>query len=110
MAKTSKKNKSIDENNKTQIPNDKIKETFSSYSIDCDEKIEVSKIMTKTENVSNISIIELLSLENACALICKKYEMAARIDRENNEKFKEYSGYYQIIFEELEKRVFNFCK
>lgn len=84
----------------------KLEENFDESCI-----IKTSTILTEIkQDICNISLIELVHLENACALICKKYEMAARIDRENNDKFKEYKTYYQKIFEELERRVANLCK
>ena len=60
--------------------------------------------------LNNMSLFDLVQLEKACALLCKRFETSARLDRENNEKFKEYKGYYDKIFSELEKRVSEVCK
>ena len=64
---------------------------------------------TNTVKLSNISIIELIALEKACALLCKRFETIARLDSTNNAKFKEYQMYYEKIFSELESRVNIIC-
>ena len=64
----------------------------------------------ESNNISNISITDLIAYEKACALICKKYEIVIRLNNENNAKFKKFSEHYQTIFNELEKRVDNLFK
>ena len=66
--------------------------------------------VNQSNKISNISLIDLISLERACALICKRYETTAKLDMVNNNKFKEYKAYYENIFCELEQRVINACK
>jgi hypothetical protein len=77
-----------------------------------DEKyVELGNISTiKGYGIHCMSLFDLIQLEKACALLCKRFETSARIDRENNEKFKEYKGYYEQIFAELENRVSEVCK
>lgn len=60
--------------------------------------------------LNNMGLFDLIQLEKACSLLCKRFETSARLDCENNEKFKEYKGYYDKIFSELEKRVSEICK
>ena len=77
----------------------------------CDT-IEIGVIKTDMFNkscISNINIMELIALEKACSLLCKRYETMARIDSGNNSKFKEFKKYYEMIFSELENRVYNSC-
>ena len=40
----------------------------------------------KQHHISRLNIIELVALEKACSLLCKRYEIIARIDDNNNEK------------------------
>ena len=79
-----------------------------------EDKNKVSKKEEKLANVENrfseLNIVDLMTLERACALICSKHEMAARIDKTNNDKFKEYKTYYEDIFREIERRVSKMCK
>lgn len=67
-------------------------------------------IVKEYGGLNNMSMFDLVQLEKACALLCKRFETSARLDRENNEKFKEYKGYYDKIFSELENRVSQICK
>lgn len=60
---------------------------------------------SNNENNEINDISELIALEKACALICKRYESAARIDKECNGKFKEFTSYYEKIFKKLETIV-----
>ena len=72
-----------------------------------DEKyVELGNISTiKGYGIHCMSLFDLIQLEKACALLCKRFETSAMIDRENNEKFMEYKTYYDKIFIELENRV-----
>jgi uncharacterized protein (DUF4415 family) len=69
---------------------------------------EYKKVECK--DITTIDICDLIALEKACAIVCRKYETAARIDRDNMDKFREYGDYYQSIFHELERRVINIFK
>lgn len=62
------------------------------------------------EGLNNMGLFDLIQLEKACALLCKRFETSARLDKENNDKFNEYKGYYGKIFAELENRVSKICK
>lgn len=74
-----------------------------------EEQIKVSK--NNTDDLKNISINDLISYEKACALICKRYESAARIEyKDYKDKFNKYKMYYEKIFSEIENRVNEFCK
>ena len=75
----------------------------------CDIKKLQNCDSANTVKLSNISIIELIALEKACALLCKRFETIARLDSTNNAKFKEYQMYYEKIFSELESRVNIIC-
>ena len=61
-------------------------------------------------DISTISLNDLVKLENACSLICKKYEIGARIEKEDYDKFNEFKGYHQKLFKELERRIILICK
>ena len=61
------------------------------------------------DSIKTLSLTELMALENACALLCKRFETTARLDSTNNTKFKEYQIYYEKIFSELESRVNKIC-
>ena len=74
-----------------------------------EEQIKVSN--NNTDDLKNISINDLISYEKACALICKRYESAARIEyKDYKDKFNKYKMYYEKIFSEIENRVNEFCK
>lgn len=74
-----------------------------------EEQIKVSN--NNTDDLKNISINDLISYEKACALICKRYESAARIEyKDYKDKFNKYKMYYEKIFSEIENRVDEFCK
>ena len=68
------------------------------------------EILNESNKISSISLVDLMFLENACAILCKRYETIAKLDMTNNKKFKEYKEYYENIFSELERRVSNACK
>lgn len=59
---------------------------------------------------SDLNITELISYEQACALLCRRFEKNVQLDFNNNLKFKEYQHYYEMIFNELEKRVAEICR
>lgn len=59
---------------------------------------------------SDLSITELISYEQACALLCRRFEKSVQLDFNNNLKFKEYQRYYEMIFNELGKRVAEICR
>lgn len=74
-----------------------------------EEQIKVSN--NNTDNLKNVNIVDLISYEKACALICKRYESAAHIEyRDYKDKFNKYKMYYEKIFSEIENRVNEFCK
>ena len=74
-----------------------------------EEQIKVSN--NNTDDLKNISINDLISYEKACALICKRYESAARIEyKDYKDKFNKYKMSYEKIFSEIENRVNEFCK
>ena len=66
--------------------------------------------INKKKPLSELSITELMSLQQACALLCKRYETIAQLDINNNMLFKEYQAYYEMIFVELGKRIVKHCK
>lgn len=74
-----------------------------------EEQIKVSN--NNTDDLKNVNIVDLISYEKACALICKRYESAARIEyKDYKDKFNKYKMYYEKIFSEIENRVNEFCK
>lgn len=74
-----------------------------------EEQIKVSN--NNTDDLKNVNIVDLISYEKACALICKRYESAAHIEyRDYKDKFNKYKMYYEKIFSEIENRVNEFCK
>lgn len=76
-----------------------------------EEQIKVSNNNTDDLKNINININDLISYEKACALICKRYESAARIEyKDYKDKFNKYKMYYEKIFSEIENRVNEFCK
>lgn len=76
-----------------------------------EEDITVCTIQTiKHKPIETMNIEELMWLEKACALICRKYETTARIDFVNNHKLTEFSNYYKEILKQLEKCITNACK
>lgn len=122
MAKTQKKNvkdgnvMSVDIVNKSEsneINNLSITATdFTCGDVEVESKevFTYVKLKSTTNNLSDVNIMELLALEQACALLCKRYETTAQLDFNNNAKFKEFKAYYEMIFNELETRVINACK
>lgn len=66
---------------------------------------EVESILNDKIYLNEISITDLIAYEKACALVCKKYEISARINEINDDKFKQYNNYYNIIFKEIENRI-----
>lgn len=90
-----------------QTPNDN---SITIGEISCSEKICDSFIMTiKRRPIETLKIDELMWLEKACALICKKYETTARLDGQNNRKLSEFTVYYNTIINEMETRVKTLC-
>ena len=73
--------------------------------------IEVAKLAPAPAKtfIENMSLMELVWLEKACATVCKKYETTARLDLENNKKLTEFSKYYKNILNVLEDRVREVC-
>lgn len=118
MAKTQKKTVKITES--TIEENDVIVGTnLTEMNLDgsCDNnKCETNDVFTyvklkpTTHGLSELNVMELVALEEACTLLCKRYETIAQLDYTNNFKFKEYQRYYEMIFAELEKRVAESCK
>lgn len=64
---------------------------------------EFSEVKTKT--IKDLTIEELLYFEKACSLICRRYEISARLDNVNNKMFQKYNDYYQIIIQEIENKL-----
>lgn len=72
---------------------------------------DTSDICTKvTKMIEETGIENLMWLEKACALVCKRYETMSRLDGSSNTKFKLFSSYYADILNELEKRVEYACQ
>lgn len=73
--------------------------------------VEVAKLAPAPAKtfIENMSLMELVWLEKACATVCKKYETTARLDLENNKKLTEFSKYYKNILNVLEDRVREVC-
>lgn len=65
---------------------------------------------TNARLIEYASNSELLDIERACAMVCKRYETMARLDGGSNSMFKKFSAYYTEILAELEKRVESACK
>ena len=103
MAKqTNKKNEEIKLNTH-------ISDNTNTITVNNDEKNEEIKLDIDT--LKNVNIADLISYEKACALICKRYESAARIEyKDYKDKFNKYKMYYEKIFSEIENRVNEFCK
>lgn len=74
-----------------------------------DENLVCEATIQSFKSFDYLTIQDLMWTEKACALICRKYETTARIDYENNKKLTEFSRYYKMIMDELEKRVINVC-
>lgn len=81
------------------------------YDVTTTKDVDVSFVSLRPNgtNISELNITELIALEKACALVCKRFETIAQLDFTNNNKFKEYQHYYELIFNELEKRVAESC-
>jgi hypothetical protein len=89
-----------------------ISEEFTGGELLVDIKtIEVAKLAPAPAKtfIENMSVMELVWLEKACATVCKKYETTARLDLENNKKLTEFSKYYKNILNVLEDRVREVC-
>jgi uncharacterized ferredoxin-like protein len=116
--KTTKNSNGVDEINTSVIENNEVsnvtetKENIGSTN----NKETVEDVFTyvslkpSSNDLNKINVIELLALEKACALLCKRYETTAQLDFMNNAKFKEFKSYYEMIFDELEARIVNVCK
>lgn len=63
----------------------------------------------KRKPIETMTLEDVIYLEKACSLICKKYETTARLDMENNRKLTEFTSYYRTIIDELETRVKQSC-
>lgn len=63
----------------------------------------------KRRPIEILTLEDVIYLEKACSLICKKYETTARLDMENNKKLTEFTSYYRTIIDELETRVKRSC-
>lgn len=74
-----------------------------------DESLVCEATIKPFKSLEYLTIQDLMWMEQACALVCRKYETTARIDYENNKKLTEFSQYYKMIMDELEKRVINVC-
>lgn len=63
----------------------------------------------KRKPIETMTLEDVIYLEKACSLICKKYETTARLDMENNRKLTEFTSYYRAIIDELKTRVKQSC-
>ena len=91
------------EENNSSITTTTSEEFLAKYGIS-----EITYITKKP--IELLDITQLISLEKACSLLCKRFETTAQLDIRNNAKFKEFKNYYEMIFSELEKRVLDICK
>lgn len=57
------------------------------------------------EYIKTVSISELMDIEKACALVCRKYETSARLNDNDNFKFNKFKDCYHYIFKEIEERI-----
>lgn len=115
--KTAKNSNGVDEINTSVIENNEVsnvtetKEDISSVNKETVEDVfTYVRLKPASNDLTKINVIELLALEKACALLCKRYETTAQLDFMNNAKFKEFKSYYEMIFDELEARIVNVCK
>ena len=65
--------------------------------------------LKKNKTLKDLDINELISIEKACALLCKRFETSAQLDYNNHFLFKEYQHYYELIFNEIKERVATCC-
>ena len=70
-----------------------------------DKVVVDEKLCRRIESESLVGIEDLIAYERACALVCARYEVKARLSGEDNEKFRRFSDYHQEIMNELERRV-----
>lgn len=75
-----------------------------------DELLNLNVENKEIQDIKGLNMLDLLLLEKMCSLVCKRYEMSARLDHENNNKFKEFNAYYEKIFKEMESTVIKMCK
>lgn len=97
------KKKSKLENTKTE---NLVNDNTSSANISV---INEKTILNEEGRLSSLSIVELMSLQQACALVCKRFETIAQLDPSNNSRFKEYQRYYEMIFLEIKERIAGYC-
>jgi hypothetical protein len=103
--KERKQNVKVKKNDKNILMSDGI-----SNSDNLDEKITVE---TKEESISldtklvDKSLQDLVFLEKACFLICKKYEISAKINNDDLGKFKRFQSYYELISSAIEEKIIN---
>jgi hypothetical protein len=103
--KTSKKEKTEIELT-DEITTSKINEVVNAAK-ECENNLSEKDVY----NLKHINISDLILCEKACALICGKYENAARADYiRYKDKFNKYNDYYKKIFSELEYRIDKLCK
>ena len=85
--------------------------TDNANTITVNNDVKNEELKSDKDNLKNVNIADLISYEKACALICKRYESAARIEyKDYKDKFNKYKMYYEKIFSEIENRVNEFCK
>ena len=103
--------KKVENTTKTKKTNTKVnKETFGDYVIE-GEVLTATIAPNKTKSkLETINLEELVALEKACASVCGRYEIKARLSGEDNAKFIEFSNYHKNILTEMEKRVLKICK
>lgn len=78
----------------------------------------VESIPINKDGLETLSIVELIALEQACNKVCNRYEVGARLylstgdvaDKRNNELFYTFKNYYDLILDELKKRVVKYCE
>lgn len=90
----SKKTKKVKENEVAE--NVVVKEALT--------EVEPVKVANNVPVLETIGIEELIAYEKAASIVCKKYEIKARLSDSDNVIFRRYMEMYNIIVNELEKR------
>lgn len=92
--------------------------------LDVDKNVEVENVLNKQTVINHLGEIsskrehgkikyldinELVALEKACSILCKRFETTAQLDYAYHSNFKEFQKYYEMIFNELKERVIMYC-
>lgn len=116
MAK--KGTKKVTQETTTENENNIINKDTVVESVPINKDTVVESIDINKDSLETLSIVELIALEQACNKVCNRYEVGARLylstgdvaDKGNNELFYTFKNYYDLIFDELKKRVVKYCK